>query len=69
MCVCVCGAVLFCVRQVSEEAAAKLVTKLFGKEVTSATRLDSYDDANFRIGVAGGETFTLKVFYAAHDGR
>lgn len=56
-------------RQVSEEAAAKLVTKLFGKEVTSATRLDSYDDANFRIGVAGGETFTLKVIYAAHDGR
>eukprot|EP00752_Nemacystus_decipiens_P014891 g13256.t1 len=49
---------------VSEEAAAEVVTRLFGKEVISATRLDSYDDANFRIGVAGGETFTLKIHNA-----
>eukprot|EP00903_Cladosiphon_okamuranus_P012852 g12009.t1 len=49
---------------VSEEAAATLVTNLFGKQVTSATRLDSYDDANFRIGVAGGGTFTLKIHNA-----
>lgn len=47
--------------QVSEELAASMVTRLFGKQVVSATRLDSYDDANFRISVAGGGTFTLKV--------
>lgn len=48
--------------QVSEETAGSLVTRLFGKEVSSVTRLDSYVDANFKIVVAGsGETFTLKV--------
>lgn len=48
-------------RQVSEDEAGSLVAKVFGKDVSSVVRLDSYDDANFRINVAGGETFTLKV--------
>ncbi|CAM9939423.1 unnamed protein product, partial [Ectocarpus sp. 4 AP-2014] len=47
---------------VSEETAGSLVTRLFGKEVSSVTRLDSYDDANFKIVEEGsGETFTLKI--------
>ncbi|CAM9488575.1 unnamed protein product [Ectocarpus sp. 12 AP-2014] len=47
---------------VSEETAESLVTRLFGKEVSSVTRLDSYDDANFKIVEEGsGETFTLKI--------
>ncbi|CAN0029919.1 unnamed protein product [Pylaiella littoralis] len=46
---------------VSEEAAGSLVARVFGKTVASVTRLDSYDDANFRITVAEGDTFTLKI--------
>ena len=48
--------------QVSEDRARSLVEDFFRKEVSSVSKLDSYDDNNFRIDVAGGdETFTFKV--------
>lgn len=48
--------------QVSEDRARTLVETFFRKEVSSVSKLDSYDDNNFRVVVAGsGETFTLKV--------
>lgn len=46
----------------TEERARSLVETYFRKQVSSVAKLDSYDDNNFRVVVAGsGETYTLKV--------
>lgn len=41
--------------------ARELVEKLYKKEVVALSKLDSYDDNNFRIETPEGQVFTLKV--------
>lgn len=55
------GFFLFCQIKVTEEKARSLAKTFFRREVLSISRLDGYDDVNYKIVTQDGETFTLKV--------